>query len=45
MEEDRTAEARDEVSDEELDEVSGGVEFVYAKPEVVYVPQKPDGTL
>jgi hypothetical protein len=33
-----------EININELDRVSGGISFVYGKPEIVYAPQKPDGT-
>jgi bacteriocin-like protein len=33
-----------EININELDQVSGGISLVYGKPEIVYAPQKPDGT-
>jgi hypothetical protein len=36
-------ENKSELTDEQLTQVAGGT-FEYKKPEVVYTPQKPDGT-
>jgi bacteriocin-like protein len=37
------SENQSELTDEQLNQITGGT-FVFGKPEVVYTPQKPDGS-